>query len=66
MGGKCESLSCARIFVNTWTVARQAPLSMDFSRQKHWSGLPFPSLGDLPDPGIKARSHVSQADSLLS
>ena len=36
-----------------WTVARQAPLSMELSRQEYWSGLPFPSLGNLPDPGIK-------------
>ena len=41
------------ILCNSWTVARQAPLSMEFSRQKYWSGLPFPSAGDLPDPGIK-------------
>ena len=39
-----------------WTVACQAPLSMGFSRQEHWSGLPFPSPGDLPDPGIKPMS----------
>ena len=48
----------------TWTVAHQAPLSMGFSRQEYWSGLPFPSLGDLPDPGIEPRSPVLQADSL--
>ena len=40
-------------FVTPWTVARQAPLSMGFSRQEYWSGLPFPSPGDLPNPGIK-------------
>ena len=45
-------------------VARQAPLSMGFSRQEHWSGLPFPSPGDYP--GIDSRSSVLQADSLLS
>ena len=45
-------------------VARQAPLSMGFSRQEHWSGLPFPSPGDLPDPGIKPGSPALQADSL--
>ena len=44
-----------------WTVARQAPLSMGFSRQEYWSGQPFPSPGDLPDPGIKATSLVSPA-----
>ena len=47
-----------------WTVAHQAPLSVGFSRQEYWSGLPFPSPGDLPDPGIKPRSPVLQADSL--
>ena len=52
-------------FVTPWTVARQAPLSMGFSRQEYWSGLPFPSPGDLPDPGIKCRSLSLQADSLL-
>ena len=40
------------LFVTPWTVAHQAPLSMEFSRQEYWSGLPFPSLGDLPDPGL--------------
>ena len=47
------------------TIALLAPLSMEFSRQEYWSGLPFPSLGDLPDPGIKPRSPGLQADSLL-
>ena len=47
-----------------WTVAHQAPLSMGFSRQEYWSGLPFPSPGDLPNPGIKPRSPALQADSL--
>ena len=47
-----------------WTVARQAPLSMGFSRQEYWSGLPLPSPGDLPDLGIKPRSPSSEADSL--
>ena len=49
-----------------WTVAHQAPLSMEFSRQEYWSGLPFPSPGDLPDPGIEPGSLALQADSLLS
>ena len=49
-----------------WTVAHQAPLSMGFSRQEYWSGLPFPSLEDLPDSGIKPGSPALQADSLLS
>ena len=51
-----------------WTVTHQAPLSMKFSRQEYWSGLPFPSPGDLPDPPIKPMSPVSpalQVDSLL-
>ena len=47
-----------------WTIARQAPLSMGFSRQEYWSGLPFPSPEDLPDPGIKPRSPALQAGSL--
>ena len=47
-----------------WTVACQATLSMGFSRQGYWSGLPFPSPGNLPDPGIKSRSPALQADSL--
>ena len=44
-----------------WTIAYQAPLSMEFSRQKYWSGLPFPSLGDLPDSGIEPVSLVLPA-----
>ena len=49
-----------------WTVAHKAPLSMEFSRQEYYSGLSFPSPGDLPDPGIELRSPVLQADSLPS
>ena len=49
-----------------WTVIHQAPLSMEFSRQEYWSGLPCFSPGDLPDPGIELRSPTLQADSLLS
>ena len=45
-------LSRVRLFATPWTVAHQAPQSMGFSRQEYWSGLPFPSPGDLPDPGI--------------
>ena len=52
--------------VAPWTVARQAPLSVGFSRQEYWSGLPFPSPGNLPDPGIEPRSPALQADSLLT
>ena len=44
-----------------WTIARQTPLSMGFLRQEHWSALPFPSLGDLPDPGLEHASLVSPA-----
>ena len=50
--------------VTPWTVARQAPLSMGFSRQEYWSGLPFPPPGDLPNPGVEPRSPAWQADSL--
>ena len=49
-----------------WTVALKAPLLMGFSRQEYWSGLPFPSPEDLPDPGIEPRSPALQADSLLT
>ena len=49
-------LSRVRLLVTPWTVARQAPLSMEFSRQEYWSGLPFPSSGDVPDPGIEPMS----------
>ena len=59
-----QSLSRVRLFVSPWT--HQAPLSMGFSRQKSWSGLPFPSPGDLPKPGIQPVSPALQADSLLS
>ena len=52
-----------QIFVTPWTVACQAPLFMGFFRQEYWSGMTFPSPGNLPDPGIKARSPASQADS---
>ena len=61
-----KSLSHVRLFVTPWTVASQAPLSMGFSRQEYWSGLPFPSPGDLPDRGIEARSLALQADALTS
>ena len=51
-------LTYVQLFVTPWTVAHQAPLSMGFSRQEYWSGLPFFSSGDLPDPGIKLTSLV--------
>ena len=58
--------SHVRLFVTPWTVAHEASLSMEFSRQEYWSGLPFPSPGDLPDPGIEHRSLALQTDSLPS
>ena len=61
-----QSLSHIRLFVTPWTVAHQVPLSMEFSKQEYWSGVPFPFPGDLPDPGIKPRSLTLWADSLLS
>ena len=51
-----QSLSHVHLFVTTWTIARQAPLSVGFPRLEYWSGLPFPSPGDLPDPGIEPSS----------
>ena len=59
-----KSLSCIRLFETPWTVAYETPLSIGFSRQEYWSGLPFLSPGDLPDPGIEPGSPVLQADSL--
>ena len=53
--------SRARLFATPWTVASQAPLSVGFSRHEHWSGLPCPPPGDLPDPGIKPESVMSPA-----
>ena len=61
-----KSFSHIRLFVTLWTVACQAPLSMEFSRQEYWSGLPFPSPGDLPSQGLEPRSPEFQADSLPS
>ena len=60
------SLSRVWLFATPWTVAYQAPPSMGFSRQEYWSGLLFPSLGDLPDPGIKPMTLELQVDSLSS
>ena len=59
-------LSRVRLFATPWTEAYQAPLSMGFSRQERWSGLPFPSPGDLPDPGIECGSPALLADALPS
>ena len=61
-----KPLSRVRLFATPWTVAYQAPLFMGFSRQEYWSGLPFPSPGDLPDPGIEPGSPALEADSLTS
>ena len=58
-----QSLRPVRLFAALGTVAHQAPLSMGFSQQECWSGLPFPPLGDLPDPGIEPASPGLQADS---
>ena len=63
---KVKSLSRVQLFATLWTVAHQAPPSMGFSRQEYWSGLPFPSPGDLPNPGIKPRSPALQADTLTA
>ena len=59
-------LSHVRLFATPWTVACQAPPSMGFSRQEYWSGSPFSSPGDLPDPGIEPRSPALQAEALTS
>ena len=61
---KVKSLSRVRLFATLWTVAHQAPPSMGFPRQEYWSGLPFSSPEDLPDPGIKPVPLALQADSL--
>ena len=63
---KVTSLSCVRLFVTPWTVAYQAPPYMGFSRQEYWSGLPFPSPGDLPEPGLEPGSPALQTDALPS
>ena len=62
-GGSLVTKSCPTLAI-PWTVAHQDPLSMGFSRQEYWSRLPFPSLGDFPNPGIKPRYPTLQADSL--
>ena len=63
---KVKSLSRVRLFATPWLVAYQASRSMGFSRQEYWSGLPFPSPGDLSDPGIDPRSPALYADALPS
>ena len=63
---KVKWLSCIQLFATPWTVAYQAPPSMGFARQECWSGVPFPSPGDLPNPGIEPRSPALQANTLPS
>ena len=58
-GGLQSTVNRVRLFATLWTVAHQAPLSMGFSRQEYWSGLPFPSSGDLPDPGLNRVSCIA-------
>ena len=61
---RVQSLSHVRLFATPWTVAYQAPLSMRFSRQELWSGVPFHPPGDLPDPGIEPGSPALESDAL--
>ena len=63
---KWSRLVVVQLFVTPWSVAHQAPPSMEFSRQESWNGSPFPSPGDLPNPGIEPGSPTLQADALLS
>ena len=58
---RVQLLSHVRLFAAPWTVAHQVPLSMEFSRQEYWNGFPFPSPGDLPEPGIQLTSLASPA-----
>ena len=64
-GGGLVTKSCPTT-ATPWTVACKVPLSVEFSKQQYWSGLPFPSPGDLPDPGIEPGSPTLQADALPS
>ena len=64
--GLLSHFSRVRLLGTQWTAVRQAPLSVEFSRQEYWSGLPFPTLGDLPNPGIEPMSPTLQADSLAT
>ena len=61
---KLLCFNCVRLFATLWTVVHQAPLSMGFSRQEYWSGLPFPPPGDLRNPGVESLSPALQVDSL--
>ena len=67
MKAKAKSLNSVQLFATPWAVAYQAPQSMEFSRQEYWSGLPFPSQGDLPNPGIEpSLPHCRQMLSLVA
>ena len=61
-----QALSHVQLFATPWTIARQIPPSKGFPRQEYWSGLPFPSPGDLPDPGIEPRSPVLAGGSFIT
>ena len=63
---KVKSLSCVGLFATLWSVAYQVPPSMGFSRQEYWSGVPLPSPGDVPDPGIEPGSPALRAGALPS
>ena len=63
---KVKSLSRVQLFATLWTIVYQASPSMGFSRQEYWSGLPFPSPGDLPDPRVEPRSPTLEAGALTS
>ena len=65
-GGGGLATKLGPTLVTPWTVAHQAPLSTGFSRQEYWRELPFPSPGDLPDPGIEPASHALQEESIQS
>ena len=63
-GYMLSCFSCVQLLVTPWTIAHHAPLSIEFSKQQYWSGLSFPSLGDLPGTRIEPRSPTMQVDSL--
>ena len=63
-GGSDLATKLCQTLVTSWTIAHQASLSLGFPRQEYWSGLPFPSPGDLPDSGIKPESPALETDSL--
>ena len=63
---RAQLFSHVQLFVTLWTVAHQAPLSMDFPRPEYWSGWPFPPPGDLPNPGVEPTSPVSPVSPVLA